>query len=67
MLHLVQRVVAHGAAGGRKVSLCGDAGADPRVLPLFLHRGLRAVSVAPTFVAATKAAIAAVDLTVGAP
>ena len=37
------------------------------MLPLLLRRGLRAVSVAPTFVAATKAAIAAVDLTVGAP
>jgi phosphotransferase system enzyme I (PtsI) len=67
VLALIERVAAHGAATGRKVSLCGDAGADPAVLPLFLRRGLRAVSVAPTFLAATKAAIAAVDLRAGGP
>ena len=49
---------------GRKVSLCGDAGPIPRMLPLLLGLGLRAVSVAPTLLAATKAAIASIDLTV---
>ena len=63
VLRLIEEVAAHGARSGRKVSLCGDAGADPRMLPLLLRRGLRAVSVAPTLVAATKAAIAAIDLT----
>ena len=66
VLRLIEQVAAHGARSGRKVSLCGDAGGDPRLLPLLLRRGLRAVSVAPTLVAATKAAIAAVDLRDGA-
>ncbi|ANY82819.1 phosphoenolpyruvate--protein phosphotransferase (plasmid) [Microvirga ossetica] len=62
VLRLIEEVAAHGARSGRKVSLCGDAGADPRMLPLLLRRGLRTVSVAPTLVATTKAAIAAIDL-----
>jgi phosphotransferase system enzyme I (PtsI) len=62
VLRLVEQVVAHGARSGRKVSLCGDAGADPRLLPLLLRCGLRGVSVAPTLVGATKAAIASIDL-----
>ena len=62
VLRLIEEVAAHGARSGRKVSLCGDAGADPRVLPLLLRRGVRAVSVAPPLLAATKAAIASIDL-----
>jgi phosphotransferase system enzyme I (PtsI) len=62
VLRLVEQVAAHGLKSGRKVSLCGDAGADPQVLPLLLRAGLRTVSVSPTLIAATKAAIAAVDL-----
>ena len=32
---------------GRKVSLCGDAGADPSLIEALLRTGLRALSVAP--------------------
>jgi phosphotransferase system enzyme I (PtsI) len=62
VLRLIAQVAAHGARIGRKVSLCGDAAADPRLLPLLLAQGLRSLSVAPPFLAATKAAIASVDL-----
>lgn len=62
VLRLIAEVCAHGARTGRKVSLCGDAGGDPRLLPQLLAQGLRVVSVAPSQVAAVKAAIANVRL-----
>jgi len=62
VLRLIAGVAAHGAARGRKVSLCGDAGGDPRLVGRLLGAGLRALSVAPSAVAAVKQAIAAVDL-----
>jgi phosphotransferase system enzyme I (PtsI) len=62
VLRLIEHVAAHGAATGRKVSLCGDAGGDPRLIPDLLRRGVRALSVAAPLVAATKAAIARVAL-----
>jgi phosphotransferase system enzyme I (PtsI) len=62
VLRLVEQVAGHGARTGLKVSLCGDAGGDPRLIPLLLRCGLRSLSVAPRLVAATKAALASVDL-----
>ena len=47
VLRLIAGVAAHGAARGRKVSLCGDAGGDPRLVEPLLRAGLRALSVAP--------------------
>lgn len=58
LLSLIQGVVEKAAARGKAVSLCGDMGGDPRYLPLLLERGVRAVSVSPTAIASTKAAIA---------
>ncbi|SFB78078.1 phosphotransferase system, enzyme I, PtsI [Bosea sp. CRIB-10] len=62
VLGLIAHVARHGSAGGRSVSLCGDAGADPRSIPALLRAGLRSLSVPPGLVAATKEAIRAVDL-----
>jgi phosphotransferase system enzyme I (PtsI) len=63
VLALIGHVARHGSAGGRRpVSLCGDAGGDPRLIPALLRAGLRSLSVAPGLVAATKAAIRQVDL-----
>jgi phosphotransferase system enzyme I (PtsI) len=62
VLRLIAEVCAHGARTGRKVSLCGDAGGDPALVPMLLERGLRVVSAAPSQVASVKAAIAAVRL-----
>ncbi|MDX1575740.1 MAG: phosphoenolpyruvate--protein phosphotransferase, partial [Kiloniellales bacterium] len=61
VLRLMERVARHGRKTGREVSLCGDAGGDPAVLPRLLEAGLRAFSVAPSALARTKAAIAAYE------
>ena len=62
VLRLIKAVALHGCDAGRDVSLCGDAGADPRVIGALLRAGLRSLSVAPAAVGATKQAIAATDL-----
>ncbi|MBH0238867.1 phosphoenolpyruvate--protein phosphotransferase [Methylobrevis albus] len=58
VLRLVAATVEAAAARGVEVSLCGDAAADPALVPLLLGAGLRSLSVAPVAVARTKAAIA---------
>jgi phosphotransferase system enzyme I (PtsI) len=55
-------VVEHGRATGREVSLCGDAGSDPRMVPHFLAAGLRSLSVQHGLGGAVKATIAGLDL-----
>jgi phosphoenolpyruvate-protein kinase (PTS system EI component) len=45
VLALIERVATAGAAAGVKVSVCGDAAADPLVLPLLLGLGIRTFSV----------------------
>ena len=62
MTRLIRGIVDVARARGIDVSLCGDAGGDPRALPALLQAGLRSVSVAPPRVARAKAAIAAVRL-----
>jgi len=62
VLRLIEQIVAHGARSGRDVSLCGDAGGDPAVLPALLATGLRSVSVAPGLLAGAKRAVAGVEL-----
>ncbi len=58
VLELIGRVIAHGAATGREVGLCGDMASDPRYLPVLLGLGLRSMSVAPARLAKVKAEIA---------
>jgi phosphoenolpyruvate-protein kinase (PTS system EI component) len=45
VLTLIERVTAAAAAAGTKVSVCGDAAADPLVLPLLIGLGVRTLSV----------------------
>jgi len=45
VLTLIKGVVQAAAAAGIKVSVCGDAAADPLVLPLLLGLGVRTLSV----------------------
>ncbi len=59
VMRLIAEVAAHGMRSGIEVSLCGDAGGDPAVIPQLIAAGLRTLSVAPTALARTKAAIAA--------
>jgi phosphoenolpyruvate-protein phosphotransferase (PTS system enzyme I) len=67
VLRLIASVARHGRETGREVSLCGDAGGDPRAIGALLRAGLRSLSVAPAFVGAAKQAIAAIELGVAAP
>lgn len=61
VLQLISRVVACCNAMNRDVSLCGDAAADPAVIPHLLASGLRSFSVAPAAIATTKAAVRGTD------
>jgi phosphotransferase system enzyme I (PtsI) len=67
MLRLIASVARYGRETGRDVSLCGDAGGDPRAIGPLLRAGLRSLSVAPTLVGAAKRAIAAIDLREACP
>lgn len=58
VLMLIERVARFGRESGREVSLCGDAGGDPRLIPLLLQAGVRNLSMAPTMLARAKAIIA---------
>jgi phosphotransferase system enzyme I (PtsI) len=62
LLRLITSIARHGRETGREVSLCGDAGGDPRAIGALLRAGLRSLSVAPASVGAAKQAIAATDL-----
>jgi phosphotransferase system enzyme I (PtsI) len=55
---MIRAVLEGAAARGMPVSLCGDAGSDPAVLPKLLSAGLRSVSVAPAAVGRVKRVIA---------
>jgi phosphotransferase system enzyme I (PtsI) len=59
VLRLIGMIAAHGARSGIKVSLCGDAGGDERLIPLLLARGVRILSMSPRLLATAKQAIAA--------
>jgi phosphoenolpyruvate-protein phosphotransferase (PTS system enzyme I) len=67
VLRLIAAVARHGRETGREVSLCGDAGGDPRAIGTLLRAGLRSLSVAPASVGTAKQAIAAVDLREAGP
>jgi phosphotransferase system enzyme I (PtsI) len=62
MLRLFRCVVDAACARNIEVSLCGDAGGDPRAIPLLLAAGLRSLSMAPALVGGAKLAVAAADL-----
>ncbi len=62
VLRLIAMTVAAADARGVPVSLCGDAGGDPRLVPALLAAGLRSLSMAPAAVGRVKQAIAALSL-----
>lgn len=62
VLAMIAHVARRGAEAGREVSLCGDAGGDPRAIAALLRAGIRAVSVSPGLLAVAKEAIRDVDL-----
>ncbi len=66
VLRLIGQVASHGRAVNREVSLCGDAGGDPALIPTLLDAGIRSVSMAPGMVARAKLAILGTSLAAGA-
>jgi phosphotransferase system enzyme I (PtsI) len=62
VLRLIAQVAAHGAAVGRKVSLCGDAAGEPECIAALLAAGLRTLSVSPAALGRVKEAISRVNL-----
>ncbi|MGU3575068.1 phosphoenolpyruvate--protein phosphotransferase [Brucellaceae bacterium C25G] len=58
VLALISCVSNHGRKTNRNVSLCGDAGGDPNMVPQLLAAGLRSLSVQPALSGAVKALIA---------
>jgi len=57
VLRLIAAAAAGARAHGRPISLCGNAAADPRVVPLLLGLGVDALSVAPAAIPAVKAIV----------
>ena len=64
VLRLIDGVVRAAVARGRHVAVCGEAAADPGVVPLLVGLGVDGLSVAPGSVGAVKAVVAALDSTV---
>lgn len=62
VLKLIANTTAYGRQAGLEVSLCGDAAAETRLVPLLLQAGLRVLSVAPAAVGRVKAAVASIRL-----
>jgi phosphoenolpyruvate-protein kinase (PTS system EI component) len=57
VLALVKGVAKAGREAGITVSVCGDAAADPRVLPLLIGAGIKTVSVPAARVATVRSKI----------
>ncbi len=64
VLRLIDGVVRAARVRGRHVAVCGEAAADPVVIPFLVGLGVRELSVGPGSVAAVRSAVA--DLDVGA-
>ena len=62
MLRLYRCVVEAARRRQIEVSLCGDAGGDPRAIPALLATGLRSLSMAPALVGDAKRAVGSIDL-----
>ena len=58
VLRGIRTVIAAGKAAGIPVGMCGEAAADPRLIPLLLSFGLDEFSVSPAAVLSTRRAIA---------
>jgi len=62
VLRLIAMIAAQGKSMQREVSLCGDAGGDPTLIPLLLNAGIRCLSMAPSMVARAKLVISETSL-----
>lgn len=62
VLRLIRQLCEAAEAGGCWVGVCGDAAADPALVPLLVGAGVRELSVAPAAVPEVKAALRQLDL-----
>ena len=61
VLRLIDGVVRAAAARGRHVAVCGEAAADPSVIPLLVGLGVDELSVAPASIQAVRGRAGALD------
>jgi phosphocarrier protein FPr len=61
VLRLIDLVVRAGRAHGRHVAVCGEAAADPAVIPFLVGLGVEELSVAPGSVAVVRRIVASLD------
>ncbi|HEY3008232.1 MAG TPA: putative PEP-binding protein [Micromonosporaceae bacterium] len=66
VLRAIAAVAEAGRRHGRSVSVCGDAAADPAVVPVLLATGVTGLSVAPAAIDEVRAAVRASDSAVRA-
>jgi phosphoenolpyruvate-protein phosphotransferase len=62
VLRLIDGVVRAAAARDRHVAVCGEAAADPEMIPLLVGLGVDELSVAPSSVAGVLARVGALDM-----
>jgi phosphoenolpyruvate-protein phosphotransferase len=62
VLRLIDGVVRAAATHDRHVAVCGEAAADPSVIPFLVGLGVGELSVTPSSVAAVRAIVAGLDL-----
>jgi phosphocarrier protein FPr len=62
VLRLLAGVVTAARAHGRHVAVCGEAAADPDMIPLLVGLGVDELSVAPSSVAAVRAQVGSLRL-----
>ncbi len=58
---MLRFVIAGADAAGKPVSLCGEMGADPDLLPILVGLGLRRISVSPRALPALRERLATID------
>ncbi|HEU4424331.1 MAG TPA: putative PEP-binding protein, partial [Pilimelia sp.] len=63
VLRAIEAVVGAAARHGRPVSVCGDAAADPDVVPVLLRLGIGTLSVAPAALDEVRALVRDTDVT----
>jgi phosphoenolpyruvate-protein kinase (PTS system EI component) len=65
VLRLIRSVVEAARRWGRHVSVCGEAAADPRMIPLLVGLGVDELSVGPASIGAARAVAAGLDVEAG--
>jgi phosphoenolpyruvate-protein phosphotransferase len=62
VLRLIRSVVEAARPWGRHVSVCGEAAADPEMIPLLVGLGVDELSVAPASIGTVRAVAAGLDM-----